>query len=213
MDEYALSSHQRAARAIQAGAFKDEIVPVLCESGIFDRDEGVRADASLEAMSHVKPILEGGSVTAANSSQMTDGASGILVVSEDSLKRFNLAPLARICNMTVSAGDPVLMLEEPIRATIRALSRAGLHLDDIDLFEVNEAFAAIPLAWLAALGANPEKLNVHGGAIALGHPLGATGAKLMTTLIHALRSRGLRYGLQAMCEGGGTANVTIVEAL
>ncbi len=213
MDEYALMSHRRAAQAIRTGAFKREIVPVQCEGGVFDQDEGVRADASLEAMSQVKPILEGGSVTAANSSQMTDGASGILVVSEDALRRFNLAPLARIRNITVTAGDPVMMLEEPIFATRKALSRAGMSLDDIDLFEINEAFASIPLAWLTALGADRDKLNVHGGAIALGHPLGATGAKLMTTLIHALRARGLRYGLQAMCEGGGTANVTIVEAL
>ncbi|NYT61587.1 acetyl-CoA C-acetyltransferase [Alcaligenaceae bacterium] len=213
MDEYALLSHRRAAQAIQAGAFRQEIVPIQCENGVFDQDEGVRVDASLEAMSLIRPILEGGSVTAANASQMTDGASGILVVSEAAVRRFNLAPLARIRNLTVTAGDPVLMLEEPIPATRKALARAGMTLDDIDLFEVNEAFAAIPLAWLAALGADPEKLNVHGGAIALGHPLGATGAKLMTTLIHALRSRGLRYGLQAMCEGGGTANVTIVEAL
>jgi len=213
MDEYALRSHRRAAQAIRTGAFKSEIVPVQVDGGIFDQDEGVRADASLEAMSLVKPILEHGSVTAANASQMTDGAAGILVASEAAVRRFDLVPLARVCNITVTAGDPVLMLEEPIQATRHALSRAGMRLDDIDLFEVNEAFASIPLAWLTALDVDPEKLNVYGGAIALGHPLGATGAKLMTTLIHTLRSRGLRYGLQAMCEGGGTANVTIVEAL
>ena len=213
LDEYALGSHRRAARAIQEGAFKEEIVPVGCEAGIFRQDEGVRIDASLEAMATVKPILEGGTVTAANASQMTDGAAGLLVVSEAALKRFRLEPIARICNLTVTAGDPVMMLEEPIAATRRALKRSGMRLWDIDLFEVNEAFASIPLAWLAALDADPGKLNVNGGAIALGHPLGATGAKLMTTLIHALRARGQRYGLQAMCEGGGTANVTIVEAL
>ncbi len=213
MDEFALLSHQKAAQAIQSGAFKQEIVPVQCENGLFDQDEGVRFDASLEAMSKVRSILEGGSVTAANASQMTDGAAGILIASEDAVRRFNLAPIARVCNLTVTAGDPVLMLEEPIPATRKALARAKLNLDDIDLFEINEAFASIPMAWLSALGVDPAKLNVHGGAIALGHPLGATGAKLMTTLVHTLASRGLRYGLQAMCEGGGTANVTIVERL
>lgn len=211
MDKFALASHMRAARAIQSGAFKQEIVPIQYEGGRFEHDEGVRLDASLDAISKVKPILRDGSITAANASQMTDGAAGILVASEDAVKRFNLAPLARVCNITVTAGDPVLMLEEPISATRRALSKAKLSLGDIDLFEVNEAFASIPLAWLSALDADPEKLNVNGGAIALGHPLGATGAKLMATLIYALKSRRLRYGLQAMCEGGGTSNVTIIE--
>jgi acetyl-CoA C-acetyltransferase len=213
MDAFALQSHQRAAAAIKAGAFKDEIVPVQTAEGVFDQDEGVRFDASLEAMAGVKTILEGGSITAANASQMSDGASGALIVSEAALKRFNLTPIARIVNLTVTAGDPVIMLEEPIAATRRALERAGLKLDDIDLFEVNEAFASIPMAWLKALGADPAKLNVNGGAIALGHPLGASGAKLMATLLHALKARGGRYGLQTMCEGGGLANVTIVERL
>jgi len=144
---------------------------------------------------------------------MTDGASGVLVASEAAIKRFNLKPMARIVNLTVTAGDPVIMLEEPIPATRRAFERSGLSLNDIDLFEVNEAFAAIPMAWLKAIGADPAKLNVNGGAIALGHPLGASGTKLMSTLIHALKARGKRYGLQTMCEGGGVANVTIVEAL
>ncbi|WP_425999784.1 acetyl-CoA C-acetyltransferase [Caulobacter sp. DWR1-3-2b1] len=213
MDEYALQSHLKAAAAIKAGAFKNEIVPVQIADGVFDQDEGVRYDASLEGMAGVKTILEGGSITAANASQMTDGASGALIVSEAALKRFNLTPIARIVNLTVTAGDPVIMLEEPIAATRRALERAGMKLDDIDLFEVNEAFASIPMAWLKALGADPAKLNVSGGAIALGHPLGATGAKLMSTLIHGLKARGGRYGLQTMCEGGGIANVTIVERL
>ena len=213
MDAFALQSHQRAAAAIAAGAFKDEIVPVQTANGVFDQDEGVRFDASLEGMAGVKTILEGGTITAANASQMTDGASGALIVSEAALKRFNLTPIARIVNLTVTAGDPVIMLEEPIAATRRALERAGLKLDDIDLFEVNEAFASIPMAWLKALGADPAKLNVNGGAIALGHPLGASGAKLMSTLIHGLKARGGRYGLQTMCEGGGIANVTIVERL
>ena len=141
------------------------------------------------------------------------GASGTLIVSEAALRRFNLTTMARIVNLTVTAGDPVVMLEEPIAATRKALARCGLALDDIDLFEINEAFASVPMAWLQAIGADPAKLNVNGGAIALGHPLGASGTKLMATLLHALRARGGRYGLQSMCEGGGIANVTIVEAL
>lgn len=213
MDEYALGSHRRAAAAIQGGAFTREIVPVPTKMGLFAQDEGVRFDASLEAMATVKPIRDGGTITAANASQMTDGASGVLVVSEKALKAHNLEPLARIHTLAVTAGDPVVMLEEPIRATRKALERAGMSLADIDLFEVNEAFASIPMAWVKALDADPEKLNVNGGAIALGHPLGASGTKLMTTLIHALHARGKRYGLQTMCEGGGIANVTIVEAV
>jgi acetyl-CoA C-acetyltransferase len=158
-------------------------------------------------------LQEGGIISAANASQVCDGASGVLVVSEAALKTHNLTPLARIHNLTVTAGDPVIMLEEPIAATKRALKRAGMRIEDIDLYEVNEAFAPIPLAWQREIGADPEKMNVNGGAIALGHPLGASGAKLMSTLLHALRARKLRYGLQTMCEGGGIANVTIIEAL
>jgi acetyl-CoA C-acetyltransferase len=213
MDDYALRSHQRAAAAIRTGAFAREIVPIQTDHGLFAQDEGVRFDASPEAMAGVKPLVEGGSITAANASQMTDGASGVLVVSEAALKRFGLTPLARIVTLTVTAGDPVIMLEEPIPATRKALARAGMTLGDIDLFEVNEAFASIPMAWLKALDVDPDRLNVSGGAIALGHPLGASGTKLMTTLIHALKARGGRYGLQTMCEGGGIANVTIVERL
>ena len=213
MDAYALESHRRAAAAIRAGAFGEEIVPVQTAAGSFAQDEGVRFDASLEALGGLKPLQEGGTVTAGNASQMTDGASGALVVSEAALKRFDLTPMARIVNLTVTAGDPVIMLEEPIPATRKALQRAGMTLDDIDLFEVNEAFAAIPMAWLSAIQADPAKLNVNGGAIALGHPLGASGTKLMATLLHALKARGGRYGLQTMCEGGGIANVTIVERL
>jgi acetyl-CoA C-acetyltransferase len=213
LDQYALLSHQRAAAAVQAGAFDKEIVPVKIPEGMHTADEGVRFDANIEAIRAVKPIQEGGVLSAANSSQMCDGAAAVLVVNERGLKTHNLKPLARIHQLTVTAGDPVIMLEEPIPGTQRALSRAGLRIGDIDLFEVNEAFASVTLAWLKATRADPEHLNVNGGAIALGHPLGATGAKLMTTLVHALRARGKRYGLQAMCEGGGMANVTIVEAL
>jgi acetyl-CoA C-acetyltransferase len=214
MDAYSLDSHAKAAAAIDSGAFKEEIVAVETPDGhVFDTDDGVRRGGTMEQMASVKTLEEGGTITAANASQMTDGASGAIVVSEAALKRFNLTPLARIVNLTVTAGDPVIMLEEPIPATRKAFARAGMKLEDIDLFEVNEAFAAIPMAWLKAIGADPARLNVNGGAIALGHPLGASGTKLMATLLHALKARGGRYGLQTMCEGGGIANVTIVERL
>jgi acetyl-CoA C-acetyltransferase len=213
LDRFALESHRRAAAATQAGAFAAEIVPLAIEGGSHLADEGIRYDATLETIGAVNPLQEGGCISPANASQICDGASAVLVVSERALKQHGLTPIARIVNLTVTAGDPVIMLEEPIRATTRALERAGLRLDEIDLYEVNEAFAPIPLAWLKALGGDPDRLNVNGGAIALGHPLGASGTKLMATLIHALRARGKRYGLQAMCEGGGIANVTILEAL
>lgn len=213
MDAFALESHRRAAGAIAGGAFDAEIVAVPLGGSEMTQDEGVRFDASLEAIAAVKPLVEGGTITAANASQMTDGASAVLVVSEAALKRYGLVPLARIHTLAVTAGDPVIMLEEPIPATAKALARAGLTLADIDLYEVNEAFAAIPMAWLQATGADPARLNVNGGAIALGHPLGASGTKLMATLLHALRAQGGRYGLQTMCEGGGVANVTLIEAV
>ena len=213
MDGFALESHRKAVQAIETGAFDKEIVPVETVDGLFTRDEGVRADASMEALAALKTLTPTGTITAGNASQMTDGASGALLASEAAVRRFGLSPIGRIVNLTVTAGDPVIMLEEPIAATERALSRAGMTLDQIDLFEVNEAFASIPMAWLKVTGADPAKLNVNGGAIALGHPLGASGTKLMATLVHALRAQGKRYGLQTMCEGGGIANVTIVEAL
>lgn len=214
LDDYALRSHQRAANAVEADAFADEIVPVSGSDGeLHIIDEGIRFNASFEGISTVKPIEQGGIITAANASQMCDGAAGLLVVNERALKTHGLTPLARVHHMTVLGGDPVIMLEAPIPATRRALERSGLSLDAIDLYEVNEAFASVVLAWQDALDADPDRLNVNGGGIALGHPLGATGAKLMTTLVHALRARGKRYGLQTMCEGGGLANVTIIEAL
>ena len=213
LDRFALESHRRAAAATAAGAFEREIVPLAVEGGRHMRDEGVRADATLEGIASVKLLKEDGVISAANASQICDGASAVLVVSEAALKAHGLKPLARIVGLTVTAGDPVIMLEEPIPATRKALARAGMSIDDIDLYEVNEAFAPIPLAWAQALGADPAKLNVNGGAIALGHPLGASGTKLMATLVHALKARGKRYGLQTMCEGGGVANVTIIEAL
>lgn len=213
LDRFALESHRRAAAATAAGAFDREIVPLAVETGLHSRDEGIRADATLEGIASVKLLKEGGVVSAANASQICDGASALLVVSAEALKQHGLTPIARVVTMAVTAGDPVIMLEEPINATRRALKKAGMEIGDIDLYEVNEAFAPVPLAWAQALGADPEKLNVNGGAIALGHPLGATGTKLMATLVHALHARGLKYGLQTVCEGGGIANVTIVEAI
>jgi acetyl-CoA C-acetyltransferase len=218
LDGFALDSHLKAARATEAGAFDEEIVPlrIVDSEGnetLHTRDEGIRADSTLESIASVKLLKEGGKITAANASQICDGASGVVVVSERALKAHNLTPLARIVNLTVTGGDPVIMLEEVIPATRRALQRSGMSIADIDLYEVNEAFAPVPLAWLREVGADPARLNVNGGAIALGHPLGASGTKLMTTLVHALRAQGRRYGLQTMCEGGGLANVTIVEAL
>jgi acetyl-CoA C-acetyltransferase len=218
LDEFGLESQKRAAAATQAGAFNAEIIPVEITlpdgtKEMHTKDEGIRYDASIEAISNVKLLQEGGVITAATSSQICDGASGALIVSEKALKQFGLTPSARIVNLTVTAGDPIVMLEEPLYATEKALKRAGMKIDDIDLYEVNEAFAPVPLAWLQYLGADPAKLNVNGGAIALGHPLGASGTKLMATLLHALKARGKKYGLQTMCEGGGVANVTIVECV
>jgi len=215
LDRFALKSHQNARAATEAGAFKAEIVPIEIETpdgmAWHTVDEGIRMDATLEGIAGVKLLSEGGALTAATSSQICDGASAALVVSEEALKRYNLTPLARVHTLTVTAGDPVIMLEEPLFATDKALARAGLSIGDIDLYEVNEAFASVPMAWLKHTGADPERLNVNGGAIALGHPLGASGTKLMSTLLHALKARGGKYGLQTMCEGGGVANVTIVE--
>lgn len=220
LDEFALLSHRRAKTAVAAGAFSNEIIPVHLRDADGNltaerhtQDEGIRLDASLEAIQGVKPLQEGGLITAANASQICDGASAALIVNEAGLKTLGVQPLARIHHMTVLGSDPVIMLEGPIPATERALQRAGMKISDIDLYEVNEAFASVSLAWLKALHADPACLNVHGGAIALGHPLGATGAKLMATLLNALGQQGKRYGLQTMCEGGGTANVTIVERL
>ncbi|MBB1629262.1 acetyl-CoA C-acetyltransferase [Cupriavidus sp. UME77] len=220
LDRYALESHRRAIAATQAGRFKDEIVPVAVRAAdgsangeLHTVDEGIRFEASLESISSVKLIEEGGTVTAASASQICDGAAGLMVVNEAGLKKLGVKPLARIHHMSVLGHDPVIMLEAPLPATLRALEKAGMKIGDIDLFEINEAFAPVPLAWLQTTGADPARMNVNGGAIALGHPLGGSGAKLMTTLVHALHAQGKRYGLQTMCEGGGMANVTIVERL
>src|SRR5690348_5355136 len=218
LDEYAYSSHQRAIAATQAGRFKDEIIPLPVtradgSADVHSVDEGIRFDVSREGIKSVKLIAENGKLTAASASQICDGASGVVVVNERGLKSLGAAPMARIHHMTMMGGDPVIMLDAPLHATERALKKAGMSVDDIDLFEVNEAFASVPTAWLKTTGADPSRLNVNGGAIALGHPLGGSGTKLMTTLVNALKQRGKRYGLQTMCEGGGMANVTIVERL
>jgi acetyl-CoA C-acetyltransferase len=218
LDEYSYHSHQRAIAATQAGRFKDEIVPVQITraDGSTDThsiDEGIRFDVSLDGIRGVKLIAENGKLTAASASQICDGASGVVVVNERGLKSLGAKPIARIHHMTMMGSDPVIMLDAPLHATERALKKAGMSVDDIDLFEVNEAFASVPTAWLKTTGADPQRLNVNGGAIALGHPLGASGTKLMTTLVNALKQRNKRYGLQTMCEGGGMANVTIVEGV
>jgi acetyl-CoA acetyltransferase family protein len=224
MDEFALASHVKAAKATSAGHFKKEIVPVegLDKEGnkvVHDVDEGMRPNASLEQMKKLKVLRPkeqkgpSGKITAASSSQICDGAAAILICNEEGLRKLGLRPRAKIVALALAGSDPVIMLEGPIPATQNVLKQAKLGMKDIDLYEVNEAFASVPLAWAKALGADKNKLNVNGGAMALGHPLGGTGAKLMTTLLHELERRGGRYGLQAICEGGGTANATIIERI
>ncbi|MBN7795155.1 acetyl-CoA C-acetyltransferase [Parahaliea mediterranea] len=208
MEAFALESHARALRAIAEGRFDREIVAM----DQLAMDETPRK-TSMEKMADLDPLAEGGTITAAVSSQTCDAASAVLIVSEAALKRYNLTPRARIHHMSVRGADPIWMLTAPIPATAYALKKAGMKLEDIDLAEVNEAFASVPMAWMKETGFPYEKMNVNGGAIALGHPLGATGTKLMTTLLHELERTGGRYGLQTMCEGGGQANVTILERL
>jgi acetyl-CoA C-acetyltransferase len=208
MEAFALESHLRARAATDGGVFQREIIPV----NDLSVDETIR-DTTLEAMAELEPLSPGGTITAAVSSQTGDGASAVLVVSEAALKRYGLTPRARIVHMEVRGDDPIWMLTAPIPATQRAMKRSGLNLQDIDLVEINEAFASVPMAWLAETGYPHQQTNVNGGAIALAHPLGATGTKLMTTLLHEMERRGARYGLQTMCEGGGQANVTILERL
>jgi len=209
MEEFGYSSHERAITAIDEGRFDPEIVPV----GSFTMDETPRRGGSLEKMASLPPLVEGGRLTAAVSSQLCDAAAALLIVSEQAVKDHDLTPRARIHHMSVRGSDPIMMLTGPITATAWALHKTGMSVDDIDLFECNEAFACVPLAWMSELHVPHHKVNVNGGAIALGHPLGATGAKLMTTLLHELERTGGRFGLQTMCEGGGQANVTIIERL
>jgi acetyl-CoA C-acetyltransferase len=207
MEVFALESHERAIRAQDEGRFEREIVPL---AGV-DTDEGPRRGTSLEKMAQLPPLAEGGRITAAVSSQLSDAATGMLVVSERALKTHGLKPRARIHHLSVRGADPIFMLTAPIPATAYALDKTGMTLDEIDLVEINEAFASVVLAWQRETGADLAKVNVNGGAIALGHPLGATGTRLMTTLLNELERSGGRYGLQTMCEGGGQANVTIIE--
>ena len=209
MELFAYTSHKRAIRAIDEGRFVNEIAPL---AGI-SVDEGPRRDTSLEKMATLKLLQEGGRVHAGVASQISDASSALLIVSEKGLKTHGLKPRARIHHMSVRGADPIWMLTAPIPATKYALQKTGMKIDDIDLVEINEAFASVVIAWLKETGADPEKVNVNGGAIALGHPLGATGARLMTTMLNELERTGGRYGLQTMCEGGGQANVTIIERL
>jgi len=216
LNAFAFDSHIKAKRAVVEGRFKGEIAPISIEledgtSELHDQDEGIRMDATLGAIAGLQPLQENGLLSAANASQICDGAAAVMIANGDTCKRLGLKPLARIVAMSVIGSDPVIMLEGPIPATKKVLDKAALSLDDIDLFEVNEAFGSVPLAWVKALGADIRKLNVNGGAQALGHPLGGTGVKLMTTLVHELHRSGKRFGLLAICEGGGTANATIVE--
>lgn len=209
MEAFAYESHQRAIAAHDDGRFENEMVPI---AGL-ERDEGPRADTSLEKMASLQPLREGGRITAAVASQISDASSAMLLASERAVKEHGLTPRARIHHMSVRGADPVWMLTAPIPATLHALEQTGLSIDDIDLFEVNEAFASVVLAWMAETGAPHERVNVNGGGIALGHPIGATGTRLMSTLLNELERTGGRYGLQTMCEGGGVANVTIIERL
>ncbi len=215
LDTFALESHDRAAAATDSGAFESQLIPVTTPEGaVVAVDEGIRRGGTLEGLAGLKtPFKDGGLVTAASSSQISDGAAGLLMMTSEKAVALGLRPLARIHTAVVAGDDPVMMLTAPIPATAKAIERSGLTLDDIGAFEVNEAFAPVPLAWLAETGADPKTMNVHGGAIALGHPLGGSGARLMTTLVHHLANSGTAYGLQTMCEGGGMANATILERL
>ncbi|MER5944542.1 acetyl-CoA C-acetyltransferase [Streptomyces sp. NPDC001904] len=208
-EEWALQSHQRALRAIDEGRFGRETVVY----GDVTVDEGPRRDTTLEKMAALKPVVDGGTITAACSSQVSDGAAALLIASEHAVREHGLTPRARVHHLSVRGEDPIRMLSAPIPATAYALKKTGMSIADMDLVEINEAFAPVVLAWLKETGADPARVNVNGGAIALGHPLGATGVKLMTTLLHELERTGGRYGLQTMCEGGGQANVTIIERL
>ena len=218
LDEFGLLSHQRAAAATRSGYFEQEIVPLNIEledgsKDVHTVDEGIRFEANLEGMQSLNALREGGVITAGTASQISDGAAAIMVANEEAVRKFDLPVRAKIHSLAVVGSDTVIMLEGPMPATEKVLEKAGLSIDDIDLYEVNEAFGSVPLAWAKALNADPDKLNVNGGAQSLGHPLGGTGAKLMTTLVHELERRQARYGLVAICEGGGTANAMIIERM
>ena len=214
LDEFAVASHEKAAAAQDAGFFAGHIVPVATPDGVFDTDQGIRRGSTVEGLAGLKaPFKEGGVVTAGNASQISDGASAMLVMSEEAAAKYGCTPIARVHTATLAGDDPVIMLTAPIPATAKALQKSGLSINDIGVFEVNEAFASVPMAWLAETGADPAKLNPNGGAIALGHPLGGSGGRLMADMIAHMRSKDIKYGLQTMCEGGGQANATIIELL
>jgi acetyl-CoA acyltransferase len=216
VDEYSAASHEKAAAAQDDGRFNAQLAPVTAADGtVVARDEGVRRGSSAETLAGLKTVFKpkGGVITAGNSSQISDGSAALLMTTSEKARELGLTPIARVHTAVLAGADPVIMLTAPIPATQKALARSGLGIEEIGAFEVNEAFAPVPLAWLAELGADPKALNPNGGAIALGHPLGASGARLMTTLVHHMRDNGIRYGLQTMCEGGGQANATILELL
>jgi acetyl-CoA acetyltransferase family protein len=215
LDQFSLDSHEKAAAAQDSGAFEDQIVAIKdAEGNVVLKDEGIRRGTTLEKMGQLKPAFsEDGVIHAGNSSQISDGSAALLFMSAEKAKSLGLTPIARVHTATLAGSDPVMMLSGPIPATQKALARSGLTLDDIGAFEVNEAFAPVPMAWLKEIGADEKKLNPNGGAIALGHPLGGSGARIMTTLLYHMRDKGIRYGLQTMCEGGGQANATILELL
>jgi len=219
LDEFSLRSHEKAAAAQDAGAFKDQIVGIKTKDAdgndtVVLEDGGIRRGGTVESMAKIKPAFkEDGVIHAGNSSQISDGSAALLIMSAEKAKSLGLKPLAKVHTATLAGADPVIMLTAPIPATQKALKKSGLTVDDIGAFEVNEAFAPVPMAWLKDIGADEKKLNPNGGAIALGHPLGGSGARILTTLLYALKARGKKYGLQTMCEGGGLANVTIVERL
>jgi len=215
LDEFSLASHEKAAAAQDAGRFDRQIVPVRLEDGtVVTADEGIRRGGSLESLAKLKPAFKpDGMIHAGNSSQISDGSAALLMTTSEKAAELGLTPIVRVHTAVLAADDPIVMLTAPIPATAKALAKSGLRIDEIGAFEVNEAFAPVPLAWLAEFGADAKALNVNGGAIAIGHPLGGSGARLMTTLVHHMRDNGIRYGLQTMCEGGGQANATILELL
>ncbi|ADP83428.1 thiolase family protein [Pseudofrankia inefficax] len=217
-DEFSIGSHEKAAAAQDDGRFDAQIAPVtLADGTVISKDEGIRRGGTVEGLANLKTVFkkveEGGVITAANSSQISDGSAALLIMTSEKAAELGLTPLARIHTAVLAGADPIMMLTAPIPATQKVLARSGLKLDDIGAFEVNEAFAPVPLAWLADIGADVKALNPNGGAIALGHPLGGSGARIMTTLVNHMRDNGIRYGLQTMCEGGGQANATILELL
>jgi len=214
LDEFSLASHEKAAKAQADGAFDEEIAPVRTPEGVVAADEGIRPGGTVEKLASLKtPFKEDGVISAGNASQISDGAAALLVTTSEKARELGLTPLVRIHTTVMAGDDPVIMLTAPIPATQKVLARSGLSIDDIGIYEVNEAFAPVPLAWLADIGGDPDRLNPRGGAIALGHPLGGSGARIMTTLVHQMQASGIRYGLQTMCEGGGMANATVLELL